>query len=57
MTNVVKINSDLLKKVKKIIKDKNMQIKYANVKQFINIAVLDKLEKEVNKDLIKKIKC
>ena len=46
MADVVKINEDLLKKVKKILKDKNMQIKYANVKQFINIAVLDKLEKE-----------
>jgi len=53
MANVVKINTDLLKRVKKIVKDKNMRIKYANVKQFINVAVLDKLEKEKggNKDL------
>jgi len=45
MANVVKIDEDLLKRVKEIIKDKNMRIKYSNVKQFINIAVLDKLER------------
>ena len=46
MAEVVKIDKDLLKKIKKIIKEKHLRIKYSNVKQFINIAVLDKLEKE-----------
>jgi len=46
MSEVVKIDPNLLKKVKKVIRGKTMRIKYSNVKQFINIAVLDKLEKE-----------
>ena len=46
MTDVVKINEDLLKKVKKLIKEDSMKIKYSNAKQFVNIAVLEKLEKE-----------
>ncbi|MFA7708059.1 MAG: hypothetical protein WCX73_03855 [Candidatus Pacearchaeota archaeon] len=46
MTNVVKIDEDLLEKVKKLINQKNMKIKYSNAKQFVNIAVLEKLEKD-----------
>ena len=48
MADVVKIDENLLEKVKKLINHKNMNIKYSNAKQFINIAVLEKLEKEVN---------
>ena len=46
MANVVKIDEELLKKVKGIISIRKNHIKYSNVKQFINIAVLEKLEKE-----------
>jgi len=46
MVDVVKINEDLLKRIKRLIKDKSMKIKYSNIKQFINIAVLDKLNEE-----------
>ena len=49
MANVVKIDEDLLKKVKKLVKNKYIKIKYSNAKQFVNIAVLEKLEKEVVK--------
>ena len=41
MSDVVKIDKELLEKVKKII-DKN-HIKYSNAKQFVNLAVLEKL--------------
>lgn len=46
MTNVVKIDEDLLKNVKNLINSKENRIKYSNAKQFVNIAVLEKLEKE-----------
>ncbi len=47
IADVVKINEDLLKKVKKLIKGRSsMKIKYSNAKQFVNIAVLEKLGKE-----------
>ncbi len=46
MTDVVKIDEELLKKVKRFVKTRYMKIKYSNVKQFINIAVLEKLERE-----------
>lgn len=46
MADVVKIDEDLLKKVKNLIKEKSMKIKYSNAKQFVNIAVLEKLENE-----------
>ncbi len=49
MTDVVKIDEDLLKKIKKLIKDKSMKIKYSNAKQFVNIAVLQKIEEEIKK--------
>ena len=45
MSNVVKIDEELLEKVKKIIGSKDNRIKYSNVKQFINLAVLEKLKK------------
>ena len=45
MTDVVKIDEDLLKRVNRLIKEKSMKIKYSNAKQFVNIAVLEKLEK------------
>ena len=50
MTDVVKIDEDLLKKVKKLIKESSMKIKYSNAKQFVNLAVLEKLEKEDKKN-------
>ena len=46
MTDVVKIDESLLKRVNKLIKESPMKIKYSNAKQFVNIAVLEKLEKE-----------
>jgi hypothetical protein len=49
VTNTVKIDSDLLKRVRKLIRLKDKKIKYANAKQFINVAVLKSLEKEEEK--------
>jgi hypothetical protein len=46
MPDVVKIDKDLLKKVNKLIRESSMKIKYSNAKQFVNLAVLEKLEKE-----------
>ncbi len=43
---VVKIDKSLLKGVKKLIKEKSMKIKYSNAKQFVDIAVLEKLKRE-----------
>ncbi len=40
----MKIDSELLKRIEAFIKKNN--IKYANKKQFIDIAVLEKLERE-----------
>jgi len=48
MKDNVKIDSDLLKRVEKLIKRKEKKIKYAHKKQFINVAVLNLLEKEEN---------
>ncbi len=42
----VKINEDLLKRVISITKNKSKKIKYSTAKQFINVAVLELLEKE-----------
>jgi len=42
----VKINEDLLKRVIIITKNKNKKIKYSTAKQFVNVAVLELLEKE-----------
>jgi hypothetical protein len=46
---VVKIDGDLLKEVEEFINRKENKIMYANKKQFINIAVLEKLKKEGEK--------
>jgi len=46
MSEVVKINSDLLERVEKLIKRKDKKIKYSSKKQFIDIAVLELLERE-----------
>lgn len=53
MTDVVKIDEDLLKKIKKLIKEVSMKIKYSNAKQFVNIAVLDKIKEEIKNNKIK----
>lgn len=44
MSDVVKIDKKLLEKIKKIL-DKD-RIRFSNAKQFVNIAVLEKLDKE-----------
>ena len=44
--SVVKINSDLLKKVEEYINKQENKLKYVNKKQFIDIAVYEKLKKE-----------
>ena len=49
MSNVVKIDEKLLQKVKKLVNAEANRIRYSNVKQFINLAVLEKLEKEAIK--------
>jgi hypothetical protein len=49
MSDVVKIDENLLKRVNKLIKSNSMKIKYSNAKQFVNISVLEKLEKEGTK--------
>lgn len=46
MVDVVKVDEDLLKRIKDLIKNKSKKIKYSSKKQFVNIAVLDLLEKE-----------
>lgn len=42
----VKIDRDLLERVKKIVKKKDKKIMYSHMKQFVNVAVLKLLEKE-----------
>ena len=42
----VKLDSALLKDIKKLLKKTSQRIRYTNVKQFVNIAVLHLLEKE-----------
>tara|TARA_Y100000034_G_scaffold96873_1_gene118119 strand:- start:994 stop:1143 length:150 start_codon:yes stop_codon:yes gene_type:complete len=42
----VKINSELLKKIEKLIRQRNKKIKYSSVKQFVDIAVFELLERE-----------
>jgi hypothetical protein len=42
----VKLDSMLLEKVRRMISKDNCRIKYANLKQFINIAVLNLIEQE-----------
>ena len=40
----VKINSELLKKIEKLIKKESKKIKYSSAKQFVDIAVFELLE-------------
>lgn len=49
LESVVKIDADLLKEVEKFIGKSENRIKYAHKKQFINMAVLEKLNKEGRK--------
>ena len=49
MSEVVKIDSDLLERVEKLIKRKDKKIKYSSKKQFIDIAVLELIEREEKK--------
>ena len=49
MADSVKINKDLLKRVNSIIKTSPNNIKYSSAKQFVDIAVLELLEKEEKK--------
>ena len=44
---VVKIDSDILGKVEEFINKKENRLLYQNKKQFVNIAVYEKLKKEV----------
>ena len=46
MVDVVKIDQELLKRIKSFIKEKGMKLKYSNAKQFVSLAVLEKLEEE-----------
>jgi hypothetical protein len=46
MSNVVKIDNALLERIKRLIGKKDKKIKYSSKKQFVNIAVLELLEKE-----------
>ena len=48
MAKAVKIDNELLRRVKKIIKDSSKKIKYSSAKQFVDFAVLELLEKEGN---------
>ena len=45
----VKIDAEILKRVTDITKDKTKRIKYTTAKQFVDIAVLELLEKEEKK--------
>ncbi|MDD5700031.1 MAG: hypothetical protein PHH00_02445 [Candidatus Nanoarchaeia archaeon] len=46
MSNVVKIDKELLERINRLIGKKDKKIKYSSKKQFVNIAVLELLEKE-----------
>lgn len=50
MGETVKIDESLLKRVEKIINHKTKKIRYSSKKQFINVAVLELLNKEEVKD-------
>lgn len=43
---VVRIDGEILKEVEKVISLKENRFKYVNKKQFIDLAVLEKLKKE-----------
>ena len=46
MTDSVKIDKELLVRIKKLTKKSSKRIKYSSAKQFVNIAVLELLEEE-----------
>lgn len=46
MTATVKVDKILLKRVEKLINKEEKKIKFASKKQFVNVAVLELLEKE-----------
>ena len=45
--SVVKVDSKLLKNVEAFIKKEENRLIYANKKQFVDLAILEKLKKEV----------
>ena len=49
MIDSVKIDKNLLERVKKLIENNSKKIKYSSAKQFVNISVLELLEKELGK--------
>lgn len=51
----VKLDGELLKRIKKLLKKASTRIKYSNLKQFVNIAVLNLLEDELKKDNKKEV--
>ena len=56
MGDSVKINKELLNKVKSLIGKSPHNIKYSSAKQFVDIAVLELLDKEKSKEVEKWIK-
>ncbi len=50
MKDSVKIDKELLERVKKLIKNSSKRIKYSSAKQFVNMAVFELLEKELDKE-------
>jgi len=44
--STVKIDPDLLDRVKKLIREKSKRIRYSHQKQFVDVAVLNLLEQE-----------
>ncbi len=46
----VKLDRELLKRLKKFLKKLPYRIRYTNLKQFVNVAVLSLLEKELDKE-------
>ncbi len=46
--SVVKIDSELLKRVEEFINQETNKFNYVNKKQFVDLAVLEKLKKEEN---------
>ena len=46
MKETVKIDEKLLERIGKLIKRKEKRIRYAHQKQFVNVAVLNLLERE-----------
>lgn len=46
MTDTVKIDENILKRIDALVIKKDKKIRYSSKKQFVNIAVLELLEKE-----------